>query len=64
MYGGRDEKVVLLCDNELVGVILDRFGREVMIMPVDEERFRVHVQAAVSHQFLDGSRGSAAKCAS
>ncbi len=61
MYGGRDEKVVLLCDNELVGVILDRFGREVMIMPVDEERFRVHVQAAVSHQFFGWVTGIGSK---
>ena len=52
MYGGRDEDVVLQCDNELIGVILDRFGREVMIMPVDEGTFRVHVKAAVSHQFF------------
>lgn len=52
MYGGRDEDVVLQCDNELIGVILDRFGREVMIMPADEGTFRVHVKAAVSHQFF------------
>lgn len=52
MYGGRDENIVLQCHNELIGVILDRFGKEVMVVPVDGENFHVHIQAAVSHQFF------------
>jgi len=52
MYGGHDEEVTLQCGNELIGVILDRFGTEVMIVPVSGEEFRVRVLAAVSPQFF------------
>lgn len=52
MYGGRDEKVVLRCCNELVGVILDRFGTDVMIVPEDGGYFKVHILVAVSPQFF------------
>lgn len=52
MYGGRDTDVTLYCHNDLVGVILDRFGTDTMIIPADKEHFRVHVLAAVSRQFF------------
>lgn len=52
MYGGHDEEVTLQCGNELIGVILDRFGTEVMIVPADEGQFRVRVLVAVSPQFF------------
>ncbi len=52
MYGGHDEEVTMVCDNDIVGVILDRFGKEVRIVPADEEHFRVRILAAVSPQFF------------
>ena len=52
MYGGRDEEVVLLCKNEIAGVIMDRFGSETMLVPVDGEHFKVHILVAVSRQFF------------
>ena len=52
MYGGFDEEVTLACENDIVGVILDRFGQEVTIVPADEGHFRVRVLAAVSPQFF------------
>ena len=52
MYGGHDEEVTLVCDNDIIGVILDRFGKEVRIVPADEEHFRVRILAAVSPQFF------------
>lgn len=52
MFGGPDADVVLRCRNELVGVIIDRFGREeTTIVPEDDNRFHVHVTVAVSPQF-------------
>ena len=51
MFGGRDEDVVLRCSNILVGVVIDRFGREIMIVPEDDEHFHVRVKVAVSPQF-------------
>lgn len=52
MFGGREEKVTLCCENYLAGVILDRFGKDVMMIPQDEQHFRVSIPAAVSPQFF------------
>lgn len=52
MYGGNDEEVTLVCENDIAGVIIDRFGKEVIIVPTDETHFRVRVLAAVSPQFF------------
>ncbi len=51
MFSGREERVRLGCANRMVGVILDRFGQEVMLIPDGEERFTVTVDAVVSPQF-------------
>lgn len=51
MYGGQEATVTLRCHNQLVGAILDRFGRDVMMIPCDELHFRVNVLVAVSSQF-------------
>jgi len=52
MYRGSDEKVVLNCANELAGVVIDRFGRDVMILKDGSDRFDVHVTVSVSPQFF------------
>lgn len=52
MFGGEEEKVKLLVDNALSGVIIDRFGKDVMIVPADREHFTVTVNVHVSRQFL------------
>lgn len=52
MYGGHDAEVTLRCRNELVGVILDRFGKDTMLIPEGDTHFRVHVLVAVSCQFF------------
>ena len=52
MYGGYDETVTILCHNSLVGVMLDRFGQDVPIVPVDEEHFYAKPLVAVSQQFF------------
>ena len=52
MYGGSDYLVTLNCDNRLVGVVIDRFGKEVPILPVDENRFETKVLVSVSPQFF------------
>ena len=52
MYGGQDIEVKLLCQNDLAGVVLDRFGRDVWMRPVDENQFVVHVNVVVSPQFF------------
>ena len=52
MYGGEQVKVMLEARNDMVGVIIDRFGKDVLIAPVDSERFRVNVDVCLSNQFL------------
>lgn len=53
MFGGISEPVKLKVDNELVGVILDRFGKDVNIIPVPgEDNFTVNVDVAISQQFI------------
>jgi len=51
MFGGELEQVILECDNDLIGVILDRFGTDVIIVNVDEDHFQVRHEVAISGQF-------------
>ena len=52
MFGGREEKVKLLVENTLAGVIIDRFGKDIMLIPSDQEHFTVNVDVHVSKQFF------------
>lgn len=52
MYGGEEADVRIECENGLVGAIIDRFGRDIMIHPTDTEHFAINVQVAVSRQFI------------
>jgi len=52
MYGGDEISVRMECDNDLAGVIIDRFGKDVSIIRIDDKRFAVNVEVAVSKQFL------------
>ena len=51
MYSGHRERVRLSCANALAGVILDRFGQEVMLVPDGEGRFTVTLDVVLSPQF-------------
>ena len=52
MFGGEEQYVKLEFHNNLVGVVIDRFGKDIMIIPSDENHFRVNVNVAVSDQFF------------
>ena len=52
MYGGHDENVTLICKNNLAGVVLDRFGNDIMMHEIDEEHFMASVLVSVSRQFF------------
>ena len=52
MFGGHEERVRLRCRNYLAGVIVDRFGSDVMMMRDGDEHFRANVVVAVSPQFF------------
>lgn len=51
MFSGRAGKVRLECGAELAGVVLDRFGREIILVPAGEDRFTVTLDVVVSPQF-------------
>ena len=52
MYGGRDEKITLLCGNSAIGIMIDRFGRDVTVIPRGKEHFLIKVTVSVSPQFF------------
>lgn len=52
MYGGDENTVSIMFENELVGVVYDRFGIDVPVFPVDSMHFVCRVRVAVSPHFL------------
>lgn len=52
MFGGEEETVKIECKNAFAGVIIDRFGKDVIFIKKDKEHFTVNVKVAVSRQFL------------
>lgn len=52
MYHGTEELVKIRFSNELAGVVIDRFGKEVLLHPAGEAHFTAHLKVAVSPQFL------------
>ena len=52
MFSGEEETVKLQVHKDLIGVIIDRFGKDVMIVPAGEMEFRINVKVAVSPQFF------------
>ncbi|RKI83173.1 WYL domain-containing protein [bacterium 0.1xD8-71] len=52
MYGGQEETVTLEFENRFIGVVIDRFGKDVPVRQRDENHFTVRVKVAVSGQFF------------
>ena len=52
MYAGDETKVTIEAENRLVSVFIDRFGKDIIIAPVDDDHFRTTVTVAVSKQFF------------
>lgn len=52
MFSGYDETVTLHCSNDLIGVVIDRFGKEIMIIPKGPSHFDCIVPVNVSQQFF------------
>ena len=53
MFGGEEVRVKLRFENEMVGVLLDRFGKDISIYPTDQEGWsETNVEVALSDQFL------------
>lgn len=52
MYSGEEEIVSMQFPNRLIGVVLDRFGKEADIRPMTDRVFRIRAKVAVSGQFF------------
>ena len=52
MFGGEEKKVTLEAENGLISVMIDRFGKDIIVAPVDDEHFQVTVSVAVSNHFF------------
>ncbi len=51
MYGGEKTVVKIRFDNSLSSVIIDRFGKEITMIPSGENHFTINLNVAVSPQF-------------
>lgn len=52
MFDGKEERVKIEFENYFAGVVIDRFGKDVIMRKSDDEHFIVNVDVAVSEQFL------------
>lgn len=52
MFTGAEQYIKLKFASHLVGAVIDRFGKDVMIIPEGEDHFTVSVPVAVSPQFF------------
>ena len=52
MFAGEESVITMEFPLRLIGVVLDRFGREVDVRPMSDDIFRVRARVAVSGQFF------------
>lgn len=51
MYEGTESEITLLCENELMTYVIDRFGESVPVTPADEDHFSATVKVSLSQTF-------------
>ncbi len=52
MFTGIAESVTLEFSNNLIGAVIDRFGKDIAVIPVGENHFHIRAEVAVSPQFF------------
>ena len=52
MFSGEEERVTLRVENPLAGAVIDRFGKEAILVPNGSEHFTVKVSVVASPQFF------------
>ncbi len=52
MFGGRVTRITLEAENRMAGILIDRFGKELRMVPIDDEHFEAGVDVALSPQFF------------
>ena len=61
MFAGKEKTVRLLCENQMVGVLVDKFGTDVAIRKESDTHIMAHMDVAVSPQFFGWLAGLGAK---
>jgi len=51
MFSGNEAKVTLRCRSHMAGVVLDRFGHDIIMVPQGEDSFTVTLPVVLSPQF-------------
>jgi hypothetical protein len=52
MFSGDEVTVTLRCRSNMAGVMLDRFGRDIILVPQGEDHFTVTLPVVLSPQFF------------
>lgn len=52
MYGGEETRVSLEAADHMAGILIDRFGQDIRIIPGETGTFTAYISVAVSPQFL------------
>ena len=52
MFGGNETAVILQGENHMVGILMDRFGKDIPLVSIDDDHFEAKVNVAVSPQFF------------
>lgn len=52
MFSGESSRVEILCENKVMNSVIDRFGKDVFVMKVDDEHFKVRVNVDLSPTFF------------
>lgn len=52
MFGGEEESVTIELENEMCGVFIDRFGKDINFIPIDKEHCSLRLKVAMSRHFL------------
>lgn len=63
MFRGERERVKLRFENALAGVVVDRFGRDIMLIPDGSDHFTFTTQIAISPNFLGWLAGFGGRAA-
>ena len=61
MYNGQRKQIELVCSNDVMDAIIDKFGKDVTVLANDMQSFRAVVNTAVGHVFYSWVFGFAGK---
>ena len=53
MYGGKEYDVQIRFRNELADAVIDQFGKDIFMMPVDEDHFTITAPIEISPTFFE-----------